>query len=134
MAKEKPETVEVPVATLQAMQARLDALELREQVRAEAALRPTRVLDQAWEAEKAELSRPAKERTQDAADRRFGTAAPRFRCRLDSTGEGGKPGPRVAEHFELTVSAGDPLHAQARYLETMGITQHQYKVATEPVA
>lgn len=135
MAKDKPETVEVPAALWERMQARLEALELAEQKRAEAAANPhALVLDSAWERWKAEAGRPASERSQDVANGRYGLAQPRFRVRLDSTAEDGKPGPRVGEHFALEISANSDLEAQARYLEIMGIKRHEYTLRTEPVA
>lgn len=131
----QPETVTVPASTLAAMQARLEQLELRLQLRDDAALHPTKLLDEAWQREKAELSRPASERTQDAADRKYGTEAPRFRVRLESVSESGSgKGPNIAEHFPLLVSASSDLEAGARYLSLMGITKHDHRLVVEPAA
>ncbi|MES2342311.1 MAG: hypothetical protein V4597_11580 [Pseudomonadota bacterium] len=139
MAKDnekRPDVVEVPAALWQQLQTRLETLEHAERIRQEAgAFGPAKViLDPAYEAWKMEAARPAQARSQDVADRRYGTAAPRFRCRLDSTAPDGKPGPAVGEHPELVVSAHSDLEAQARYLELAGIRKHDYRVVALPVA
>lgn len=118
------------------MIARLEALETADRQRAEAALTPqARVLDQDYEAWKREASRPAKERSQDAADRLF-TGPLRFKVRLDSTQPDGKKGPNISEHPELVIAANSDLEAQARYLHLCGIRirEPSYKVITEPTA
>lgn len=125
------------LALVQSLQARLDALELSQRQQAEAALNPrAKIEDEAYQKWKAEASRPASERTQDIADARYGKAGPRFRVRLDTTGEDGRPGPKVAEHFPLVLSATDETHAKARYQEIMGIRgiQHDYKFIAELAA
>lgn len=128
-----PATVEVPVALLEQLRQRLDVLEGRERLREEAQARRAPVIDEEWERQKAEISRPASVRTQEMADREYGTLAPRFRVSLDPTDENGKP-VNVAEHFPLEVSAHSDLEAQARYLKLMGIRKHDYRLVAEPVA
>ncbi len=124
----QPETVTVPVSTLAALQARLDALE-------EAASQPrTLVLDAAWEAEKAALGRPANVRTQELADRTYGTTGQRFRVAMDSTTEDGKPGPSIGEHFPLEICAHSDLEAAGRYQKVMGILKSDYPIRAVPVA
>lgn len=134
MAKDREQTVEVPVSTLDNLQARLASLEHQLQVEREVrANPPAQVIDDKYEAWKKEAGRPASERTQDVADRRFGTAAPRFRVRLDATGEDGKPGPKITEHFPLVISANSDDEAGARYLKIMGIRKHDYRLVAEPL-
>lgn len=137
-AKDNPagETVEVPADLLRRMQERLEALERAEAARAEKAddLHPKQVYDEAWAKREQDISRPASERTQEIADRLFGTAEPRFLVRLDSTTEDGKPGPDIREHFPLKISGSSDLEAGARYLKVMGITKHDYRLVAEPVA
>lgn len=136
MAKDKTsvETVEVPLGVLQELQQRLAALEYAQRLTTEAVMNPrAKILDREYEAWKAEAGRTARERTQDLADARYGTTAPRFRVRLDSTGEDGKKGPHIDEHPELVLSANSDLEAQARYLALCGIRKHDYRVACEPV-
>jgi hypothetical protein len=128
------ETIEVPVSVLQQLNARLESLEHADRVRREAELNPrANILDRAYEAWKAEVGRPAKERTQDAADKAYeGPLA--FRCRLDSTTENGKPGPYIGEHPEVVVRANSAEEAEMRYLRICGIKKHDYAVKAVPVA
>ncbi len=134
MAKQG-ETVTVPVEVLERMQARLDELERQTRSTQESLLNSRQlVIDPDYAAWKAEASRPASERSQDAADRKYGKANPRFRVRLDATTEDGKKGPNISEHFPLEVSANSDLEAGARYLELMGIRKHDYRVVAEPLA
>ena len=126
-----PEMVSVSADLLRQLQSRLEALERQEAVRLEIARNPNAlILDPAYEAWKIEASRPAAERTQDIADRMYGTTSPRFRCKLDSTKDDGKPGPKIGEHPELLISANSDLEAQGRYLKLCGIKKHDYKLLT----
>ncbi len=138
MAKQS-DTVEVPVKTWEQVQARLEALELAERVRAEKAddpLRPRAVYDAAWEQRQAEVGRPAAERTQLLADRRYGTDRPRWRVALDSTREDGRPGPNVSEHPALELSANSPEEAEGRWRLLCGVRaiSADYRMRVEPVA
>lgn len=135
MAKnmEQQEMVSVPAETLRQLQARLDALELAAHrdamARAELANPKAKViLDQAWEEEKKELAKPAAVRTQEKADKLYGIEAPRFRVRLDSTTDDGKPGPNVSEWPEIVLSAHSDLEAKGRYTELCGIRKHDYRL------
>ncbi len=129
------ETVEVPVSVLQQLQSRLEQLERESKVRAELAINPrAMILDPEYEAYKLEMGRPAKDRTQDIADKRYGKDGKRFLVKLDSTTDEGKPGPNVSEHFELTLSANSDIEAKGRYLELMGIRKHDYRVIATPTA
>jgi hypothetical protein len=129
------ETVQVPRQMLEQMQQRLQTLEQRQDERREAFLRSSQVLDMDFEDFKAKASRPASVRTQEAVDKKYGTAAPRFRVRLDSSDpQTGKPGPNVSEHFELQISALSDLEAKQKYLDAMGITKTEWRVVVEPVA
>ncbi len=127
------ETVEVPLSLLQQLQARLDILETRERTREEMQGRPHVVLDAAWEAERAQLARSSQERTQEAADKKYGTTGQRFLVRLDSTDAEGKPGPNITEHFPLMVAAHGELEAGAFYLDLMGIKKHDYRIVATPL-
>jgi hypothetical protein len=122
------ETVEVPVALLHQLQARLEQLETAGRLAEEARLHPTKIIDAAWQREIAELGRPPKDRTQDLADARYGKDGKRFVVRLDPTTEDGKKGPNIGEHFPLVISANSDLEAQARYLDIMGIKKHDYRL------
>lgn len=129
------EMVTIPAELLRRLESRLDTLERAEFARQELTRSPNiKILDEGWEQTKAELSRPAAERSQDIADRKYGTVGKRFRVYLDSTQEDGKPGPDVSEHPKLTISANSDLEAQARYLDLCGIHKHDYRLACEPVA
>ncbi len=122
--------VQLPAAKLEALLSRLDALEQTQRVQTEALLNPrSNILDKAYDAWKQEAGRPASARTQDIADKTFGTSAPRFTVRQD-----GKPGPRIDEWFPLQISAVDRVQAEGRYLELCGIKKHDYQLRTEPVA
>lgn len=132
-AKEKVATVEVSVDLLQKLQARLDALELADRVRLESANPRTRVIDAEWEALKVKIARTAAERTQEIADARFPDGDP-FTVSIDPTTAEGKPGPNINEHFPLQVRGHSTHEAEARYLELMGITKHDYRLRAEPVA
>ena len=128
-------TVPVPVSVLEKLTSRLEALERAELLRQEFAINPrARILDAAYESFKTEVSRSARERTQDLADQMYGTAAPRYRVRLDSTTDEGKKGPDISEHFELKISANSDLEAQGRYLHVMGIRKHDYRVIVVDLA
>src|SRR5262249_36206563 len=137
MAKDKTETradmVEVPAAQLAAMQARLEALERAELLRQHAVNHHGNVIDRAWEQAKKDIDPPASVRTQELAARKWGTSQPRFRCRLDSTQEDGKPGPRLDELFPLDISAHSDVEAGQFYLMAMGVRSHSYRLVVEPV-
>ena len=127
--------VQVPVSVLEKLTSRLEALERAELLRQEFAINPrARIIDSAYENFKAEVSRSARERTQDVADKTYGTAAPRYRVRLDSTTDEGKKGPDISEHFELNISAHSDIEAQGRYLQIMGIRKHDYRVIVVDLA
>jgi hypothetical protein len=130
----RPDTVAVPANEWARLQERLATLENVQRVQGEQQGRPTVVLDGAWEATKAELARPAKDRTQEAADKKYGTAQPRFRVRLDSTTDDGKRGPNISEHPELEISANSDLEAGARWAQLCGVRKHDYKLVATPVA
>lgn len=136
MAKDRAEaTVEVPVSLLERMQARIEALEQDRRVREERAdtdFRDKTVLDRRQAEFEAAAGKTPRERTQDRADREYGTVGQRWHCRLDSTREDGTPGPDIREWFGLTLSANSDLEAQARYLKIMGITRHDYRVVVVP--
>jgi hypothetical protein len=131
--------VTLPAADLAALQARLGALEAAERVRAEIAvplhLRPDAV-DAAMEARRAAVSRPASVRTQEIADKKFGTSAPRWLVKIETMVENTPYGkaPNISEHFPLTLSASNEPEACARYLSTMGITHlaEYHKVVATP--
>lgn len=127
----KEETVSVPVSVLQELQDRLARLENVNAVRSEAEHKPVKILDDAYEAWKREASRPAKERSQDVANKRYGTQGKRFRVRIDSSNEG-KPGPNVSEHPELVISANSDLEARGRWEELCGIRKHDYRIVCVP--
>jgi hypothetical protein len=134
-ASVQPATIPVPAEVFQQMQARLEALEQMQRMQTEALLNPrANILDKEYEKWKQEAGRPAGERTQDVADKKYGKTAPRFNCRLDSTKEDGKPGPHIDEHPTLTISANSEHEAQGRYLELIGVTKHDYRLVAEPVA
>ena len=63
----------------------------------------------------------------------YGIAGPRYKVRLDSKTEEGKPGPNVSEHPELIITANSDLEAQGRYQEICGIRKHDYRLQTELV-
>lgn len=118
---------------VEALLARIEALELRlaQQVEASLASRSI-ILDQDYEAWKREAARPASERTQSKVDRTC-QGPYRFRVWLDSSGDG-KPGPKIDEVFPLVIPANSTHEAQALYLEIMGIRKHDYTVRAELVS
>ena len=130
----RTETAEAPASLVAQLLARIDLLEHRERERAEASHRPTLVIDASYEAWKADVARPAAVRTQEVADKKYGTGGRRFKVRLDARADDGKPGPNVSEHPELWISANSDLEAGARYLEICGIRKHDYRIVAEPVA
>jgi len=130
----KENMVEIPASVWEAMQKRLDALEQASRLTTEAVLNSkAKILDPAYEALKVEIAKPASVRTQEIADRRFGTAGKRYRVWLDSTTPDGKKGPDISEHFPLVLSANSEHEAKAFYLDVMGITQHKYTLKHELV-
>ncbi len=133
MANDKqPETVTVPAEEFKQLLKRLEEAEQRSRIAVEAVTNGRAlILDPEYERWKEQNSRSASERTQDIADKRFGKKGQRFTCRLDSTTEDGKPGPNVAEHFPVTLSANSDVEAEGRYLQLMGIKKHNYKVVVE---
>ncbi len=132
MADEREPMVKVPAALLATLTARLEVLEAAQRSQTEALLNPrANIIDKAYQDWKAEASRPANVRTQDMVDARYGTAAPRFVCKLDGSTEDGKPGPNLSEWFSLTISANSDLEAKARYEDAMGIKSHPYKIVTQ---
>lgn len=135
MAKDRGDMVQVPAADWERLQARLDALEHADRLRAERSddFHAKQVLDARQEALEVELMRSPQDRTQARADREYGTEGPRWHCRLDSTREDGKPGPDIREWFGVVLCANSDLEAQARYLKIMGITKHDYRVVVEPL-
>lgn len=122
-----------PVEMVQVPLERLEALERLARSHEET-LRNSRaaILDNAYEEWKRRTARSAAEKTQEIADQRY-QGPQRFQVSLDSRTEDGKPGPKVAEHFPLTLRAHSDLEAQARYLEVMGIRKHDYRVVVEPL-
>lgn len=141
MAKDRVDTPPVAdpekaalLVALQQMQARLDAMEQQVRVQQETLSNSrTRVIDAEYEAYKLEVARPAKDRTQDIADKKYGKDGKRFRCRLDAS-KSDNPTVNISEHPELVVSANSDLEAQARYLDLCGIRKHDYAVSVTPEA
>lgn len=135
MAKDRGEMVQVPAAEWEEMKATLAQLLHKERVRQEQepGVHAKSVIEQRHEEFERNSMRSAQERTQEIADKTYGTDGPRWRCRLDSTTEDGRPGPDVSNFFALELSANSDLEAQARYLQAMGIRKHDYKVLTMPV-
>ncbi len=78
--------------------------------------------------------RPANVRTQELADKTYGTTGQRFRVAMDSTTEDGKPGPSIGEHFPLDICAHSDLEASGRYQQIMGIRKTDYPIRAVPVA
>ena len=129
------ETVAVPVSVLEALTKRLETLEHASRVQAEMLVNSrAAILDPEYEKWKAEVSRPTKERSQDVADRTYGTTGKRFRCFLNSITEDGKPGPKIDEHPQLVIAANSDLEAKGRYQQLCGIRKHEYRVEAIPVA
>ncbi len=124
-------TVLVPASLLQRLEAKIEALEHTQRVQQEAlAGKQVLILDQEYERWKREAGRSAAERTQDLADRSYDGPC-RYRVRMDSTLEDGKPGPRIDEFFPLVLRAHSDLEAQARYQEIMGIRKTDHKIVVE---
>ncbi len=143
MAKDRPngesngpeQLVTVTTSFLESLNARLAMLEHAERARMELAQNPhANVLDQEHARWKELTARPASVRTQEIADKKYGNTEPRFKVRLDSTTEDGKPGPNTSEHFPLEISANSDLEAKARYEQVMGIRKHDYEIRVEPAA
>ena len=131
MARDNEAALQARVAELEAL---VERLVLRDRQREEAAANPAAVIDRAFEDWKREAGRPASERTQDIADRTYGTEAPRFRVHLDPTSPDTGKKVNISEHFPLTLSAHSDLEAGARYQKLMGITKHDYRLVVEPAA
>jgi hypothetical protein len=136
MAKDKQaEVIQVPADDWQRLQERLTSLEYQQRLRDEQtpALHAKSVIDRRHEEFERNSMRSAQERTQEIADKNFGTDGPRWRCRLDSTTEDGRPGPDVSIFFPLDLCANSDLEAQARYQSVMGIRKHDYRIAAARV-
>lgn len=130
MANEK--TIEVPAREYQDLQDRLAKLEKDAEIHL-ARQNPNAVVhDPAFEAWKAEVARPAAVRTQEMANKLWGTASPRYRCRLEKSKDVHES-VRLDEHFPLEISANSDLEAGARYLQLMGIRSHIHTLVAEPI-
>lgn len=132
----KADTVEIPVADLRDMQARLAMLERQVAVQQEKAdgLHEKRVYDAYWDRKVKEVGRTAAERSQDVSDLAYGAKAPRWRVSLDGRTEDGKQGPNISEHPALLISANSEDEASARWLKLCGIRKHDYRLKAERVA
>lgn len=128
--------VQIPVAELQDMKARLQQLEGKLSGRVVVDSDPhALVLDSAFEAKKAEASKTSLVRTQEKADRQWGTSSPAWQVHLESRkGEDGKPLVSTSEHPKVRISAGSKEEAIGRYQLLCGILSTEHLFVAEPVA
>lgn len=137
MAKDKQDgdVVQVPRSEWEQLKSNLAELLHDKRVREERedSLHEKAVLDRRQQEREAQSMRSAQERTQEIADRTYGTNGQRWRCYLDSTREDGKAGPDVSIFFPLELCANSDLEAQARYQKLMGITKHDYRIVAAPL-
>jgi hypothetical protein len=114
------DVVSVPRSEWEDMKAQLAVLLDHKRRADEQASRPSAILDDAYLAWKAEVSRPAAVRSQEKADRDY-TGPRRYRVRIDTTRPDGKPGPNCSEHPTIEINANSPHEAEGRYRELCGI-------------
>ena len=109
--------VEVPVSVLAELNARLAKLEA--QANNPDSSRSVLRLDESFERFKEEVGRPCGIRSQENADKRYGTDGRRFRVSLAPGDAKGKN--RVDFWPALEISANSDLEAQGRYQQLCGI-------------
>lgn len=134
MAKDE-EMVTISAAVLKEIQTRMEVLEQAQRINTELLVNSkARILDPDYEMWKMEASRSAQERSQSIVEQKFGVKGKLYRCKLDSTQDDGKPGPKIDEHPVLIIPGNSEYEAQGRYLEIIGVRKHDYKVKTELVS
>lgn len=137
MAKDREpgDMVTIPRSEWDRLQAAITELLLDKRVREERGddFHAKEVLDRQREQRINSITRSCAERTQEIANKTYGTEGQRWRCYMDSTTEDGKPGPDVSIFFPLELSANSDLEAQARYQSIMGIRKHDYRIVAAKV-